>query len=53
MGIPLKEVYEQLFGPTNKNVDIIFVPGAQFIVSRDKIHSRPKDFYLQIIKLLE
>jgi hypothetical protein len=30
-----------------------FGPGAQFIVSRKQILKRPREFYLNIVKILE
>jgi hypothetical protein len=47
-------MYEYLFGPVpDKNQIIQFAQGAQFIVSKQAILSRPKKFYKKIIKLLE
>lgn len=52
-GIPLIKVYEHLFNERKTNMKFIFGAGAQFMVSREQILSRPKDFYLKIIKLLD
>ena len=35
------------------NNNFLFGAGAQFIVSKKKILQRPKEFYLNIIKILE
>ena len=50
---PMKEVFLHLFGDYNGNEVFTFAAGAHFIVSKKNILSRPKDFYLKIIKLLE
>ena len=34
-------------------MDFTFGAGAQFIVSKQAILKKPKEFYLQIIKMLE
>jgi hypothetical protein len=34
-------------------MDFKFGAGGQFIVSKTQILKRPKDFYLQIVKMLE
>lgn len=52
-GIPLIPIYEYLFNEKKTNMNFIFGAGAQFMVSREQILSRPKDFYLKIIKLLD
>jgi hypothetical protein len=52
-GIPLIEVYQKLFDEEKYNMEIQFGAGAQFIVSKQQIHKRPKEFYLKIIKLLD
>jgi hypothetical protein len=52
-GIPLIPIYEYLFNEKKTNMNFIFGAGAQFMVSREKILSRPKEFYLKIIKLLD
>lgn len=49
---PMKETFEHLFGNHTGNEKFIFGAGAQFIVSKKNILSRPKSFYLQIINLL-
>ena len=55
-GLPLIEVYEKLFNvfleDNEKNMSFIFGAGAQFIVSKQKILQRPKEFYLNIVEML-
>jgi hypothetical protein len=52
-GLPLREVYHKLFSDRPSDLTIRFGAGAQFIVSRAQILKRPREFYLQIVKLLE
>jgi hypothetical protein len=52
-GLPLKEVYEKIFGEAKDSLDFDFGAGGQFIVSRKNILKRPREFYLKIVKLLE
>jgi hypothetical protein len=52
-GLPLIETYEKIFGKKKDNNDFIFGVGAQFIVSRKKILQKPKEFYSNIVKILE
>lgn len=53
-GLTLRNVYELLFNEKREeNINIEFGCGAQFIVSKNQILKRPKNFYLQIVKLLE
>jgi hypothetical protein len=52
-GLPIKEVYEKLFGTKKEEMEFNFIGGGQFIASKKLILSRPKDFYLKIVKLLE
>lgn len=51
--LPLIETYEKLFGERNENMNFIFGAGAQFIVSKKKILQRPKEFYLNIVEMLD
>jgi len=51
--LPLIETYEKIFGEKKDDNNFLFGSGAQFIVSRKRILQRPKEFYLNIIKLLE
>jgi hypothetical protein len=46
------EVYEKIFGYKKEDMNFKFGNGAQFIVSKQKILSNPKEFYLKIINLL-
>jgi hypothetical protein len=52
-GIPLIETYEKLFNERKENMEFIFGPGGQFMVSKKNILKHPKEFYLKIVKLLE
>ena len=49
---PMELVFNELFGNINGNKTFIFGAGAQFIVNKKKILSRPREFYLKIIQLL-
>jgi len=51
--LPLIETYEKIFGERKENMNFLFGAGALFIVSKKKILQRPKEFYLNIIKILE
>jgi hypothetical protein len=46
------DTHEFLFN-SRKNRKITFGPGAQFMVSRDRILSRSKEYYEKIVKLLD
>lgn len=50
--LPMLEVYETLFGECKEIKSFVFGAGAQFIVSKDCIHKRAKEFYKGIINLL-
>jgi hypothetical protein len=52
-GIPLQAVYMQIFKENKTDLKIVFGAGAQFIVSKDRILQRPKEFYLKIVEILE
>ena len=52
-GLPLIETYEKIFNEKKENINFLFGAGAQFIVSRKIILQRPKEFYLNIIEILE
>uniref|UniRef100_A0A6C0L5X8 Uncharacterized protein n=1 Tax=viral metagenome TaxID=1070528 RepID=A0A6C0L5X8_9ZZZZ len=63
-GLPLSRVYEELFGLSQVGgmckwltgrfyMPFEFGAGAQFAVTRERIHRRPREFYLKIIKMLE
>jgi hypothetical protein len=52
--LPLKETFEKIFGYYKSSKENIkFGAGAQFIVKKEKILQKPKEFYFNIIKLLE
>jgi len=53
MQIHIRYVFYKLFGKIIESQKMLFGAGAQFIVSRERIHSRPRELYLKIIKLLE
>jgi len=53
MSLPLTEVYEKIFNEKKHSLNFIFGQGGQFIVSKEKILNRPKDFYLKIVELLQ
>jgi 3,5-epimerase/4-reductase len=53
-GLPMRDVYNNIFGPhKNPNSDIVFGAGALFIVSKQSILRRPKQFYENIVSLLD
>jgi Protein of unknown function (DUF3431) len=49
----LISTYEKVFGTHKTDHTFSFGAGAQFIVSRDTIRSRPKEFYQKIVPLLD
>jgi Protein of unknown function (DUF3431) len=49
---PMKEVHTELFGYCDEYENFTFGAGAQFIVSKEQIQKRPKEFYAQIIRML-
>lgn len=51
--LPLRDIYRKIFVDQPEVVDFVFGKGAQFIVSREQILKRSKDFYLNIVKMLE
>jgi hypothetical protein len=51
-GLPIGEVYRNLFGKDPIDRNISFCPGAQFIVSRERIYKRPREFYQKIMVML-
>lgn len=51
-GLPSLNVYNYLFDDNFNSGEIEFTPGAQFIVSKRFILSRPRSFYLKIVNLL-
>jgi len=52
-GLPLIQVYEHLFNERRTDMHFQFGCGAQFIVSRERILKRSKEFYSKIVKMLE
>jgi hypothetical protein len=52
-GIPLIPVYEKLFKEKKTHLSFIFGAGAQFIVSKQRILKRTREFYQEVVKLLE
>ena len=50
--LPIAEVYEKLFERPVTDRDILFGPGAQFIISRERILKRPRAFYQKIVDIL-
>jgi hypothetical protein len=54
-GLPLQQVYNHLFpeSPQPSLFEFTFGAGAQFVVSKERIRRRPRDFYLKVIQLLE
>ena len=51
-GLPIKELYEKLFDKQPEDRNVTFGCGAQFIVSRERIHKRPREFYQKILDIL-
>lgn len=49
---PLRDIYEKLFGIRIEHMPFRFAVGAQFIVSKEQILNRSKEFYLKIINML-
>ena len=49
----LISTYEKIFGTRKTDHNFTFGAGAQFIVSRDAIRSRPKSFYENMLPLLD
>lgn len=49
----LIDTYHRVFGQYKENHEFTFGAGAQFIVSRDAIRSRPKSFYENLLKIME
>lgn len=51
-GLPISRVYEYLFDKPVADINVEYGPGAQFIVSRERILKRPPEFYKKIVDLL-
>lgn len=49
---PLRDIYEKLFGKRIENMPFRFAVGAQFIVSKQQILKRSREFYLKIVDML-
>jgi hypothetical protein len=49
----LINTYQRVFGVSKTNHEFTFGAGAQFIVSRDAIRSRPKSFYENLLNIME
>jgi hypothetical protein len=49
----LIRTYRAIFGVSKTNHQFQFAPGAQFIVSREAIWSRSKEFYENILRIME
>jgi hypothetical protein len=52
-GLPMQEVYEKIFQEKKTELPLMFGGGAQFIVSREAIQRRPREFYLRIVNLFD
>ena len=48
-----EQLYERVFAEKMGNKNIMFGSGAQFIVSRENILKRSRDFYLNIMNMLD
>jgi hypothetical protein len=51
--LPMQEVYEKIFQEKKTELALKFGGGAQFIVSREAIRRRPREFYLRIVNLFD
>jgi len=49
----LINTYQRIFGEAKTNHEFTFGAGAQFVVSRDAIRSRPKAFYENILRIMD
>lgn len=49
----LIDTYQRVFGQYKASHEFTFGAGAQFIVSRDAIRSRPKSFYENLLHIME
>jgi hypothetical protein len=52
-GLILSDTYERIFNQRQTNMEIQFGAGAQFIVSKKNILKRPKEFYSNIVNILQ
>jgi hypothetical protein len=53
IGLPMREVYQKIFGVAREHMTFRFGAGAQFIVSKETILRRPKSFYQNIVSLVD
>lgn len=51
--LPLRAVYEKLFDKRVDNLQFMFSPGSQFVVSKETIRRRPREFYARIVDMLQ
>jgi hypothetical protein len=51
--LPLRQTYEHIFKNKGDDKSFIFGAGAQFIVSKKQILKHPREFYLNILNLVE
>jgi hypothetical protein len=51
--LPLLDIYQKLFHRSRRSMTFTFGAGAQFVVSKQSILKKPKEFYLQIINMLK
>jgi len=49
----IHKTWARIFGPITGNKECIFGAGAQFIVSKKQVLKKPKEFYENIMKILE
>jgi hypothetical protein len=52
-GLPLRKIYEHIFKNKGDDKPFSFGAGAQFIVSKKQILKHSKEFYLNILNLVE
>jgi len=53
VGLPMADVYFKIFNMSLTDYAFRFGAGAQFVVSKEVIMSRPRSFYLKIVEMLE
>jgi len=51
--LPLIDVYEKIFGERKTEMPFQFGAGAQFIVSKERIRKRPREFYRNVYEMLQ
>ena len=52
-GLPLTKVYKKIFNKDRFALKFKFGVGQQFIVSKQKILKRRREFYLKIVEMLQ